>query len=527
MVVLAAAVTNKTGKILVSRQFMEMKRIRIEGLLAGFSKLVGKGKNQHTLIETDEVRYVYQPLEGLYVLIITNPQSNIMEDLDTLRLLSKLIPQYCEGTTEEDVTEHNFDLIFAFDEVVTNGFKEYVTLQQVKTYTTMDSHEERIQNIITHSKINEAKDQAREKAKAIEMKRRERKMAGVGMGGDTSGMGGMGSDSVEQHTMHTGPSSRSNVPDFTRETSPEPEKDLRTGPSANAGGMVLGAPDGHADQFVKMLGIKDSAPVHNPFEVKKTTPVAEELKDGVMLLVDVSEGLSVEMGSDGSVKRMEVKGGVKVTCFSPDVSRVMLLTNGPLKKPFMTRMQPRLDKKKWTKGALGSKDPTKPFPTGSADALTLVTWKLSTTNEEMVPFTVNCWPASEGNSSVVSVEFERQNPAIVCKHVTISIPCPSSKAPEIVSVDGKAEFLSRDKVLTWQIDEISDENESGTLEFSVPKMDSASFFPVDVTFSSPTLYSKMTVKKVVQAADGKEVEHKLKSMLTTSKYTISAEGLED
>jgi len=35
------------------------------------------------------------------------------------------------------------------------------------------------------------------------------------------------------------------------------------------------------------------------------------------------------------------------------------------------------------------------------------------------------------------------------------------------------------------------------------------------------------VKKVVQAADGKEVEHKLKSMLTTSKYTIVAEGLED
>jgi len=466
MVVIAAAVTSKNGKVLVSRQFMEMRRIRIEGLLAGFTKIVGKGKNEHTLIETNEVRYVYQPLEGLYVLIITNPQSNIMEDLDTLRLLSKLIPQYCEGTAEDDIKSHTFDLIFAFDEVVTNGFKEYVTMQQVKTYTTMDSHEERIQNIITHSKINEAKDQARTKAKAIEMKKRERKLAGD-LGPDMSGMGGMGSDSVEhrpfQTTTHT-------TPEYTRDPSPEPEKDIRTGPAGNVGGMVLGAPEAHADDFVKALGIKDTAPTRNPFEVKKAVAAAEELKDGVMLLVDASETLTVEMGADGSMRKFEVKGGVKLTCFSPDVSRVMVKTNGPLKKPFMTRMQPRLDKKKWAKGFLGSKDPSKAFPTGSADALTLVTWKLASQDEDMVPFTINCWPATEGNSSVVSVEFEQANTDITCKHVTISIPCPSSKAPEIQSVDGKADFMSRDKVLMWQIDEISENNSSGALEFSVPKV---------------------------------------------------------
>lgn len=67
-----------------------MSRIRIEGLLAAFPKLVGTGK-QHTYIETENVRYVYQPIEALYLLLITNKQSNILEDLDTLRLLSKLV----------------------------------------------------------------------------------------------------------------------------------------------------------------------------------------------------------------------------------------------------------------------------------------------------------------------------------------------------------------------------------------------------------------------------------------------------
>jgi hypothetical protein len=71
-----------------------MTRIRIEGLLAAFPKLVGTGK-QHTYVETEHVRYVYQPIEGLYLLLITNKQSNILEDLDTLRLISKLVSYFC------------------------------------------------------------------------------------------------------------------------------------------------------------------------------------------------------------------------------------------------------------------------------------------------------------------------------------------------------------------------------------------------------------------------------------------------
>jgi len=93
MVVLAASVLTKNGKVLLSRQFVPMTRIRIEGLLAAFPKLVTSGKegSQHTFIETENVRYIYQPIESLYVLLITNKHSNIKEDLDTLRLTAKLV----------------------------------------------------------------------------------------------------------------------------------------------------------------------------------------------------------------------------------------------------------------------------------------------------------------------------------------------------------------------------------------------------------------------------------------------------
>ncbi|VDP95696.1 unnamed protein product [Echinostoma caproni] len=62
----------------------------------------------------------------------------------TSLIRSGSIPEYACGTDEADVLNNAFQLIFAFDEIVALGYREDVNISQIRTFTEMDSHEERV-----------------------------------------------------------------------------------------------------------------------------------------------------------------------------------------------------------------------------------------------------------------------------------------------------------------------------------------------------------------------------------------------
>lgn len=105
--------------------------------------------DEYYSIDSETVRYVYQPLEELYMVLITNKQSNILQDIESLHLFAQITQSICRTIDEREILRNAFELLSAFDEPVALGYKENLTLSQIRTFIEMESHEERIQEIIS------------------------------------------------------------------------------------------------------------------------------------------------------------------------------------------------------------------------------------------------------------------------------------------------------------------------------------------------------------------------------------------
>merc|ERR1711936_1114837 len=246
MVLLAAAVCTRSGKALLSRQFVEMTKARIEGLLAAFPKLMPAGVKQHTFVETESVRYVFQPAEKVYVLLITTKTSNILEDLETLRLFARVVPEYCRSMDETEIVENAFQIIFAFDEIVALGYRESVNLAQIRTFVEMDSHEEKVYQAVRQTQEREAKQKMREKAKELQRARMET----AKRGGASSG--GFGSDNPAR-SMGSSSGVYTGVSVDTPAEPPKPTFSAAPRKPMTSKAMKLGGKSKDVDSFVDQL----------------------------------------------------------------------------------------------------------------------------------------------------------------------------------------------------------------------------------------------------------------------------------
>ena len=534
MVVVSAAVISRGGRILLGRAFIDLSKSRLEGYLQSFPKLVGVD-SQHTFIETESIRYVYQPMESIYVVLITTKNSNIMEDLETLRLFSKLLPEYCGGQSEEQILSRVYELSFAVDELLTHGgYRENVTLQQIKTFTEMDSHEEKLQKIITESKINQARDEARRKAQDIDQQkaqmRQAQAMAGGGGGGKYSSYGSENSRSEPVREKY----------ERREESIPEPSPKIKP-PSANDAnkakvkGMQLSKAKKTDDFFASLSKEEKLAPATGKVSLNSSSSSSAASaassassaasagpKQSVRVLVD--EKILAVLDKEGGVKKLEIKGEIKLSIYDPDDSKILLLTSGPLheKDGFKCRLHPKINKNLWnTNGTLGLAEAGKPFPVGSDNAPIIVKWRKESTSEDDVPLTLNFWPNVEDGHTVVSVEYSAERAKSTLTHVQISIPCPTRDAPEVANCDGEFKFDSAKKLLHWRIATIDENNRNGSMEFKVPEIDGDEFFPIQITFDATSTLSQLAVTGVVQAENQEQqVKYDCETLVGVEKYTV-------
>ena len=240
-------------------------------------------------METDSVRYVYQPLDTLFMLLITTKASNILEDLETLRLFSRVIPEYCRNMDEADILDNSLNLIFAFDEIVALGYRESVNLAQIRSFVEMDSHEEKVFNAVRETQMREAKNKMREKAKELQRAKLESQKRG---GKPMTGMGSIGSS-------YSGQGGYNPSPMVGESTPAEPPKPAYNAPARKENkAMKLGGKSKDVDSFLDNLVSEGervaptaSAAVNGSMTKSRPAPMATE-----PVAVSIEEKLNLTAG---------------------------------------------------------------------------------------------------------------------------------------------------------------------------------------------------------------------------------------
>ncbi|RMJ07221.1 hypothetical protein BHE90_014128 [Fusarium euwallaceae] len=492
MVVLAASICTRGGKAVLSRQFREMPRSRIEALLASFPKLADSG-TQHTTVEQDNVRFVYQPLDELYMVLITNRQSNILQDIDSLHLFAQVVTSTCKSLDEREIVKNAYELLSAFDELVTLGYRENLTISQIKTFLDMESHEERIQEIIARNKELEATEERKRKAKQLEMQRKDAARSGRsgGMGG---GGGGMPRTPVYPSYTSTSQSNATNTYDSYEA---EKNKSFSKPLAPKAKGMQLGKKSKTTDMFERVRGdmggeIDDSplvtpAPAHH---VETPEPRLSSTLDRDAIHITISEAISAKLSREGAVNSLSISGDLTLRISDPSLTKLKLGLHAVPSHGAQFRTHPNVDRNLFN----GSKviqmsNTARGFPVNNA--VGVLRWRASPKVDDAsaCPITFTVWINKEAHKYNMTVEYELTG-SDALTDVSVIIPYSGSE-PNVSSFDATYD-VSGDAV-EWTIGNVDEENPSGSFEFEAESSDENDFFPMTVRFNKSTPFIDVDV----------------------------------
>jgi hypothetical protein len=501
-VIISAAVATKSGKALFSRQYSEMSRVRIEGLLTAFPKLIDS-HSQHTFVETDSVRYVYLPLEKLYLMLITNKSSNIIEDLDTLHSLSQIVKEKCPTMDEKEASEKAFELIFAFDEVISMGYRDNLTIDQINTLLEMDSHEENLQKLIYQNKLEDAISHSKsEEARIKKMKKDNPSGSGKMKGIGSKDLGGGSGSSMQSSVGNTFNSfEREKVGSFKSES---------TYSRSESTNSVSDAPQKKIISSSLKLGMskkKESSLLENLVqqgEVARDEPTVESVVEQPRVQIQtenvhirMEEEVVAELNRQGAISTLSVEGSLFLTVKEKESAMIRVFLANEGKKGFTPKTHPNIDKNLFAeKNILAIKTPNRPFPVGN-NALKVLQWTCN--GEKVLPLSVTCWPSTATKGMNCTVEYDLLSKNMTLEHVEIILQVPSNDV-KVEDVENGT-WNVKNNTLTWILDVIDSKNENGVLEFSVPNGDENSFFPITIKFSSSACISGISVEDVLNTKD--------------------------
>lgn len=381
----------------------------------------------------------------------------------------------------------------------------------------MESHEENLQKMIKQSKMESAKDQARDAARTIRDRQREQRFSGSG-----SSMSGIGGGSFDLGSATSSSFDASPRVDYSSTTTSSTSRSSLPTKAPVIKGMSLAPPGGKNKSLEDALVKEDKlAPVissstKSQSAVAASMPVQPLIQHPVMLVI--AERISAKMTREGMVESFEIKGSLTLTASNDEAALCSVQLSVGQSDAFTFNTHPKVNKAVYDKSSLLQlKDTTKGFP--SARPVGILRWTHASTDDAMVPIKINCWPEEESRGQMnVSIEYNLEY-KMDLYDVCIRIPLGTSEAPGILSVDGSHKHNASTGELLWEIDMIDSSNSTGSLEFNIAQRNADAFFPITVTFSSHQLYCNVDVT-TVQNPDGSSIQYGLSKGLGSEEYLI-------
>lgn len=503
MVVLAASICTRGGKALLSRQFKDLTKDRITALLANFPSLLSNSESQHTIVEDEFVRYVYQPLEEFYIVLLTNKQSNILQDIDTLHLFASTVSNMLRTIDEREIFENSFEILSAFDEIINLGFKENLTLSQVQTFLEMDSHEEKIQEIIERNKELEATEERKRRAKEIQRKELARRNLEQfpSASSNFQNQNSFGYDSYQSNQAINGGTNNyqpTYQPSTLIDNSIETKSNINNKP--RGGGLQLGKkPVKVANEQNQPLLTKQQPLFNHTQNPEISTPQVISQSSSPIpqlpkinnngILITINEKINAELSREGSILSSEIKGDLQLRINNSELaSSKILLKVGDKSNGIQYKTHPNVDRNLFTSnGTIGLKDKTKPFPSND-QSLGVLRWRGVGKSEEskFTPLIITAWTSCNDGIAEVTLEYELSSNFIESfpnetslDNVKILIPISSNEV-ELNDESGKVSYELDDAGVLFNIDSISFDDPQGSFEFKIPSPDEDSLFPIEL-----------------------------------------------
>ena len=218
---------------------------------------------------------------------------------------------------------------------------------------------------------------------------------------------------------------------------------------------------------------------------------------------------------------MIILGDMELIVNNPDAAKCKIIAEIPRKNAFERvnwRLHPRMNSKEFKKNILCLKDENKSFKIGRSSKVSILKWRMSTTDEGLIPLSLNFWADADSSGTLtITAEYTNQYESSELKNVIITIP--STNEPEMSKCDGDYQYSKKDKELSWILGNINNDD-TGSIEYTVDDMDNEDLYPISIHFEIDQTYSNIDIKSVNNIDESTNFEYSVKNCCIADKYQI-------